>query len=615
MLAIQQKISPLPADKRSHEELGLPEFNLDQKVLRLLDSPGPEDWTPTDVERSSYLDIMEHIVRQGCAWQDKKGTVRDPYISGREGLTSARLASPGAILLAFGRIPELREEIFRTMDWSCAQLPSGEAKSPDFWLRELATAYMCLESIAEPDRLAKWQGDLQRVVPEEHYWQVESETKGVDELHNWTVYAAGGEVLRDAAGIGSKTDCLAGTGFFEKYMPAQLKHFTSLGMYRDPNDPITYDITTRLQFLTALAFGYQGTIRGHLEELLRRGALTTLLFMSPEGFVPYGGRSAAFHFEEAIICALAESEARRYKNTDPRLAGAFKHQARLSLAATERWIVGMTPMRHIKNGFDPADGFGIDSYGHYSVYSLLIASFLGLAAVYADEDIEEAPCPAENGGFALELDGAFHKVFATCRGTSIEIDTQADLHYDATGLGRFLRRGCCPETALAMPFTATPNFLLPEQYIPREMLAIGSAWQLDGTWTSLASLSKELKPKVTVLEESTERVRVHIHYGPVVEEYALEEGEVKVRATVVEDAEAVRFTVPLIVSDGSSTSDVSIHGQHATVAYREAAYTIQFDPSYRTRIDDTLCANRNGLYKTLILMTEGNDIEVLLSLQ
>ncbi|MHB9025801.1 MAG: hypothetical protein ACYC7E_16810 [Armatimonadota bacterium] len=57
---------------------------------------------------------------------------------------------------------------------------------------------------------------------------------------------------------------LWGDAFFDKYLPAQLGHFTEYGMYRDPNDPITYDITTRLQIAAALALGYAGPLRGDL---------------------------------------------------------------------------------------------------------------------------------------------------------------------------------------------------------------------------------------------------------------------------------------------------------------------------------------------------------------
>ena len=45
-------------------------------------------------------------------------------------------------------------------------------------------------------------------------------------------------------------------------MRDQVHRFTDHGMYRDPNDPFTYDITTRLQFTISLAMGYDGMLVG-----------------------------------------------------------------------------------------------------------------------------------------------------------------------------------------------------------------------------------------------------------------------------------------------------------------------------------------------------------------
>ena len=98
-------------------------------------------------------------------------------------------------------------------------------------------------------------------------------------------------------------------------------------MYREPGDPITYDMTTRLQLAAALWYGYDGKLKPHLDELLRRGGITTLFFVSPDGYAPFGGRSGQFNFQEGIISALCEIEAERYKQRYPLLAGAFKRQA------------------------------------------------------------------------------------------------------------------------------------------------------------------------------------------------------------------------------------------------------------------------------------------------
>src|SRR5690606_6783210 len=154
--------------------------------------------------------------------------------------------------------------------------------------------------------------------------------------------------------------------------------FTKEGMYRDPNDPITYDITTRLQIANALAYGYDGQLSNEYNELLRRGGLTMLLFTSPNGMAPYGGRSSQFQFQEAIIAALSELRAIRFKHSGSRRAGAFNTQAHLWALSMQRWILGMDPLRHVKIGFIPETQHAIDGYGKYSVYALYCSSVLGL---------------------------------------------------------------------------------------------------------------------------------------------------------------------------------------------------------------------------------------------
>ena len=624
MLPIQTRIRPLPLGSHSLKHLGLGHASQERRVRRILEQPARHDWASSNLDRSYYLDLMTKIVRTACAWQDTSGAIIDPVDGIEFAQTTPRYAAPGAILLAFGRTPDLRQSIYSAMDWACRQLVTGQAQSPDFWMRELAVAYMCLEPIADPDRLARWRADLNAVEPEVVYWRVKPDGEKLEELHNWTVYAAAGEFLRQRAGLTpNEADFVWGEGFFEKYMPAQLTHFTENGMYRDPNDPITYDITTRLQIATALSFGYDGPLAEDLNELLRRGGLMLLQFVSPDGYAPFGGRSNQLNFQEAILTALCEVEARRYKIADPCLAGAFKRQAHRSAASVRRWILEREPFQFIKHGFGPLAGYGVDSYAKYSCYGLLAASFFGLAALLADDEIAEMPCPAELGGYALELEGAFHKVFATSGGTHVEIDTRADLHYEATGLGRFHRVGVPMELALSLPFTHTPNYSMPERYLPEANLAIGPAWPEGDHWVRLAELSEGLDSQLIVRRESPQEVVLAIEYAhrpsevAVAEEYALSDGRLEIRARVTrsgERVEAMRFLVPLLVTDGADEARLEQEAGRVTVVYRGAALTIAFDPRLRAWVEPRLLGNRNGLYRCLVLEAQAGRIEVSLRL-
>lgn len=598
-------LRPLPAEGTPDDS---PAGALARRVLA---SPAPDDWAPTGIGREYYLDLMETIVRAAAGWQDAVGAIIDPVTRGEQGQTSPRYAAPGAILRAFGRVPELHDSICRTMDYACRRLAERDAQSPDFWTRELLTAYLCLLPLVEEGRAEGWRHDLSRVDPESTYVAVRPDGTELESLHNWTVYAAAGEWLRAAAGL-APAEYLCGEVFCAKYLPAQLAHFSPEGMYRDPGDPFTYDITTRLQFATMLAFGYQGPAAAELQALLRRAAPATLLFVTPEGYVPFGGRSSQFHFQEAIISALCELEAVRYKTADPALAGAFKRQARRSALAVRRWLCDMRPFRHLKNGFPPEAGVGRDPYGHYAVYSLFTASCFGLAALYADEEIAEAPCPAEIGGYLFALPEAFHKVFANCRGTCLEIDTRADAHYDATGLGRFCRAGVPLELGLGMPITATPSYVLPDAFRAGVPQAIGPAWLDGGRWTRLAELSEGLTATCEASEESPEHIAFTMTYTheavTITEAYTLREGQLAIRGDARRDGVRLplRYHVPLLASDGAEQSSIQQAPATAevaatTVRYRGATLAVTYDAEVAATVDELPVANRNGLYRDLML--------------
>jgi hypothetical protein len=619
-----QDVESLRARVRDFEPGTTNDGDLSARVRALLAEAPPEGWRPTGIDRRFYLDVAERIVREAAAWIDGEGRLIDPVLGKEFAQSTPRFVSSAALLLRFGRLPEVKDAAFRAMTSCCRRLadPAVRSMSPDFWMRELATAYLAFEHVADEERRKAWAVDLGRVEPEKIYLQVRPDGTKLDALHNWTIYAAAGEALRDVAGVKPSGEFLWGRAFFDKYMPAQLGHFTEHGMYRDPGDPITYDITTRLQIAAALALGYEGASRGPLLELLRKGGLATLLFASPQGFAPYGGRSSQFCFQEAILSALCELEARRYRSSDPALAGAFKRQARLSALSMKRWVLEMSPWRHLKNGFPPEARHGLDSYGQYSVYSLLISSFLGLAAVFADDAIPEKPCPADLGGYVFELRPAFHKIFAACGGTYVEIDTNADPHYDATGLGRFTRVDVPLELGLGMSFASTSPkgglSMATGLHPPKEPVAIGPAVKVGKAWIRLAGLG-DPRASLKVEKETRQEVAFTVAYeGKLAwrEAYVLREGELKIRSEATGKApDAVALIVPLRVTDGLTPSTIERDKGEVRVLLAGARYVVRFDPALAATIEEETYANRHGAYRSLLLEGPGSAIEATLRLE
>lgn len=592
--------------------------DVERQVFRVLER-SPASIEPTGVTRDTYLDLMERLIRPAAAWQDAQGAIIDPVIKSEFGQTSPRFVSAAAILLHFGRCDDLREHVYRGMDYCCRRLAGGEANSPDFWMRELMTAYMMIAADAPAERRAQWEQHIRSIDPEKINFSIERPDHPVESLHNWTVYGAAGEGLRELLGLAhADPNVKSGARFWAKYMPPQLKHFTDDGMYRDPGDPFTYDITTRLQFATPLAYGFKSALDTPLHELLRRGALAELLYASPDGYAPFGGRSAAFNLQECLFAAVGELEARRYRTANPLLSRVFKRHARLGARAVQRWVE-MTPFRHLKNGFPPENLHGCERYGNYAVYGCFSAGCLGLAALFADESIGEAATPAEIGGYVFKLEPAFHKVFLVAGGTQLEIDTAGDPKYDATGLGRFHRVGVPLELGVSMPFPATPHFKLPEHLTSKEPVSIGPAWKVGGRWTSTAGLENQTHTIRTA--EPSDGVAITLDWllpdVTVHESYTLQAGQAKLKAAVTrkdnQPVEAIRYLVPLLETDGDAKSTIELDNGRATVTYRGATFTVTFPPEALAALGDAI-ANRNGAYRPLYIEQPGGVIEVTLRL-
>jgi len=576
---------------------------LSSEILqRTFASTASDNWEPSGMDRAAYLDVAEHIVRLAADWLEDGEKIIDPVEHFEWGQSTSRFVSSAAVLISEGRCQDLQEPVLNSMSRCCRLLAAGEAESPDFWLRELMTAYTALHP-AFPEEATQWARDLSAIVPETVYWQVEKEDVSIEDLHNWTVYAAAGEAMREAEGLAPASDDVVwGFQFFDKYLPVQLRHFTEDGMYRDPGDPITYDLTTRLQFALALEAGAGGAHKKAFDSLLEAGGRMTLLLPSPEGLVPFGGRSSQYNFQEIIVSALCEMEANRWKQRDPRLAGAFKRQAHLSLQAVRPWLMDH-PMRSLKNRFPPQQRHGFDPYGKYAVYSLLAASFCVLAAQRADDTIEEQPCPAEIGGFLLPIQPAFHKVIANTGQSQVVLDTEGDPHYDATGLGRICFKGLPLPLILGMPLCGDPEYHLPEALKPKGPTALGPEWLQEGEWIRLAAENRE-GAEIELLQQEPGKLRFSVQYPAKVTEF-IELGETQLSYRVHSEYEQMRLRIPLFVEDGVHSSQIHIQDHCVTVSVAEHRVRYEFEDGARLELLETPEANRNALYR--ILLVSGSD--------
>jgi len=580
------------------------------------------DWRPTGMSEDIYAAVSEPIVRQAVAWQDPSGRIIDPFVGYETPTATARFVGALAGLMLKGRCLDLADNGVRALTAAAADLYNSATKpvnGSEFYAKELMLGYLALRDRVAPATLALWKKYMGGFDPEANYAYVLSKRPAA-ELHNFTTFALAGEEFKKRYGIADNSD------FIERHLASQLPRFTAFGMYRDPNNPLLYDATPRMNLSLLVFFGYDGPQRAALEELLRRGALTQLLCMSTTGEFPYGGRSNQQNFNEATSALVFEYEAARLaKAGDAELAGVFKRAARLAALSIKRWL-DLRPVGFIKNEFPPSSQHGRQKgYGFYAVYSLLIASQFGLASYVADPTIAERPVPWERGSYAFALDEDFHKVFAACRGWSVEIDTRADHHYDATGLGRIHKAGAPTETALSTSIVAKPEFLVSTAEAPRG-IAIGPGWMSGGRSVWLSDLSDEIeRVRFEPLTEAGGKVRFRIVYdcgrtlGAVTETYALEAGGLTVNwelSPAAGSPAGLRLQVPLLETDGRFKSHVTQDKRSFGVEYQGHNYRVDavFPKKVETSLEPFAAPNRNGVYRIGLFTAAGRSATLRFSL-
>ncbi len=596
-----------------------PPYPLEGKVESILSRPAPRGWAPTGVDESLYADLSEPIVRQAVAWQDASGKIIDPFVHRETSTVTPRFVGALAGLLLQGRCLDLADYGRRALSAAAEDLLTSDRKyieGAEFYPKELMLGFLALAPTTDAATVARWKHCLGAYDPEKNYEVVLGKRARAD-LANFVTFGLAGEGMKKMAGMADNS------AFVEKYLETQLERFDAFGMYDEPNFPMCYDATPKMNLSLLVRSGYRGPQLAALEEALRRGALSMLLYLSPTGEAPFGGRSNQQNFNEGTIALICENEAARWRRAgDPALAGAFKRAARKAALSVKRWL-DLRPVRFNKNEFPVDSQHGRQkTYGYYGAYSLLIASQFGFAGWIAERCIEERPTPAETGGYAVTFDDHFHKVFASCAGYHVEVDTRADLHYDSTGLGRLHKVGIPTETAMSAPVTPTPDFLVSVPPAPRGV-AIGPGWVKDGRVQWLADLSKEVAgADFAALAETPDRVAFRIAYRgdfpgrTLTETYELSAGGVTIVSRAGGDPGEILFQVPAIETDGNHRSRIETGADGLRVEYQGHVYRARcVSPAgAEVRLEDFAAPNRNGIYRVAVFRAKGDTITMRLEL-
>ncbi len=402
-----------------------------------------------------YLDLMQKAVE---AYTPEHVRQYADKVSS-EGVTEhgfARLTANMGILVSKGRIPHMKDSFVELMDICAREIPVAREKNRgkgeignDFAVKELVCCILEAEAsgLFPPEKLRSWRAAFEGMKAADIY-SVQP-VPGDGTARNWCVFGAASECARLMAGIGGERE------YADRYLGDQLRFFDENGMYRDPGSPMVYDLVTRLQYMAALDFGYDGPVRQDIEAQLMRSAPYTLMMQSVTGEIPYGGRSNQFLHNEAFLAAVCEWYATRMKSMgELKTAGQFKAAAHRAAASLDYWI-SQDGLRHIKNRYPIDSGYGCERYAYFDKYMVTMASWAYLAYRFADDSI--APDRRRPGASTFVTGPDFHRILMNAGGYTVEFDINPEKKYDAAGIGRIQKAGASPVAALASPCPAAPK--------------------------------------------------------------------------------------------------------------------------------------------------------------
>ena len=548
--------------------------------------------------KERYLDIMERVVNVYTPerFDNYIHSVRE---SGIREHGFPRLCANIGILMAHGRLLHLRPRFEEMIELCCRDIPYCNGikgkRGNDFSVREVLSAILELEQakLFPAQDIARWKSAIAAVDPHSCYRMIAPVPPVA--VDNWGAFNAASEQLRCKAGLANTHD------YIENQIASQMFSFDENGMYRDPNDPIVYDLVTRNMLSTCLYYGYSGKHAAKLNEHLRKAGDLTLLMQSVTGELGYGGRSNQFLHNEAHLTVCFEYEANARKQSDPQKAGQFKAAAALALRNIEHWLDN-APGQHIKNYFPNDSGIGCESYAYYDKYMVTIASFLYLAYNFCDDSIAPTVCPAETGCHSFQTSAAFRKLFCKAGSYFTQLEWNSDNHYDAAGIGRLHRRGAPSALCLSVPVSQAPNYGIVGSNETALSICCGKI--INGNW----HFAFDENARFTLLQHTAANDRVDVRLqctldsaDPLTQQLTLTDNGLDIR---LQGIGQLGLLLPAFHFDGAEYTSVSSNRNSLSIVYK--GWQCRYQTNGTISEHGLRATNRNGVYNTF--RAEGTDI-------
>ena len=535
--------------------------------------------------KQRYLDLME-IALSAYTLEHILEFFDQVKANGLDDQAFPRLTANIGILLANGRRRDLYELFLEMMDFSCKTIPQKKAAN-DFSVREIIFAILEVENakIVPPEKTAIWRKDLAAIDIEQCYTIFAR--KPDDKVYNWAAFTMLSEWMRAKAGI-SPLDM----DFIDTQAASQLQWFDENGMYRDPNEPMVYDLVPRGLFALLLHLGYRGKYAGVIDSLLKKSALLSLKMQSVTGEIPFGGRSNQFYHNEAHLAIIMEFEANRYaKAGDMAMAGLFKYRVAKALDSIAEGMA-QQPIHHVKNRYPLETKFGCEDYAHFNKYMITAGSFLYSAYLICDDSIPAAASDTLTR-FTWQSLEHFHKLFLRHDDYCVEFELAADPHYDASGLGRFHRAGAPSELVMAGSCPAAPNFKV-EIPDPAELAFAPGVKDKDGKWLFAVNTDTRYQVNAHASTPGGATAEILCTFADgreVTAFYTLNENGLNIKVNGDGD---IAYMIPVFVFDGADAVSVQTEEKSLEVCRKKWRFRCSAD----TAIADLHLAgcNRNGRF-------------------
>jgi len=552
-----------------------------------------------------YLDIMEKAL---SAYTDKRITEYIDEVK-RGGLTEhgfPRLGANIGILMAHGRRLELKGVFIEIIDLCLhgfAHPINWKKAGNNFAVREVCHMLAELEktSVIDREQLEVWKKQLATLDIPTTYTHIVSEEK--PNPQNWAYFAVVSEQAR--CGLCG----MDATAFLEHQLPSQLARLDENGMYRDgnmtgPHQPMVYDLVTRNLIGLSLFMGYNGKYAKRIEKMMEVSDDLTLKMQSVTGELAFGGRSNQCIHNEMMLANYYELRATLLsKKGDLKKAGMFKAAAKKAAEACMQWLEEK-PISHVKNHFDPDLQLGCEGYAYFNKYMITVASNAYLAYFVADDSIEPTTTPADIGGFVAQTGADFHKVFMNAGGYFIEIDCHADIHYDASGLGRVHKSGCDSRVCLSVPFPAGETKYKLETPNPHPLSICCFKNTADGI---ICSAQEGALHKLISKTQSYEQCSAVFDCVLNQEKMVTEKYTVSSNGVDMEFCGADGILVPAFLFDGANETEIRVSNGQIVIKYNGnfCKYTFSGEPS-----EYGVYFNRNGRYRAYKINTDKLHIEI-----